>query len=86
MRSGSDAEVIVGLRDRHLAKEDVRHFLVVVLAGVDEDLPDWTKRMIGLIVLKSTGYGRCLDELRTSADDGENPFQIKQRELLTFNS
>jgi hypothetical protein len=35
--AGSDFEVDVRLRDAHLAEEDIGEFLVVVLAGVDED-------------------------------------------------
>lgn len=40
VRAGTDTEIDVGLGDAQLAEEDVRHLVVVVLAGVHEQLLD----------------------------------------------
>jgi hypothetical protein len=61
---GADAEVVVGLRYGELLEEDLRHAVVIVLAGVDEDL---------LVNLAELPRDRsALDELRPGADDRDN--------------
>jgi hypothetical protein len=63
MTSRSDAQIDVGLRDREVAKECARQSLVVVLAGVDDDLLDPGD-------LASRAMYRCeFRKVRPGADD-----------------
>ena len=64
MRPRSDAKLDVGPRDVQLAKEPRRHGIVIVLAGVQQDLP--------MLSPQERADRRGFDELRARADDGEN--------------
>ena len=62
MRARTDSQVDVRLGYAELTEEDLRHVVVVVLAGVDEHL---------LVAPPDGAADRSrLDELRTCADDG----------------
>ena len=63
-RSRADAQVVARLREARRVDVRLGHRLVVVLAGVDEDL-------LGEIG-QSRGDGRGLHDLRPSADDGQD--------------
>jgi len=61
VRPAADREVEVRLRDTELFEEHIRHLVVVVLPGVNEDL---------LVALaERPAHGSGLDELGTRPDD-----------------
>jgi hypothetical protein len=65
VRAVAEAEVEVGGRNPELVEEDLRQLVVVVLAGVDQDL------VVGRP--QPVRHGRCLDELRPVSDDCDDP-------------
>ena len=62
--SRADAEELVRLREAELGEEDVRHHVVVVLAGVDEH-----ELERGVQARQRAVHGRRLHEVRPGADD-----------------
>ena len=64
MTSRPDAKVVVRRRDGQFSEEDVTHRVVVVLAGVDENLV--------VALAEDLGDGKGLHELWSRTDDGEN--------------
>ncbi len=64
VRPRSDAKVDIRLGDAHLAKEDRRHSVVIVLPGMNEDFP----------VARATNrpaHGRRFNELGPGSNDGD---------------
>ena len=64
VRSAGYAKIIVRPGDSHLLKEDVRHIGVIVLTGVDKNLP--------VFAPESARTGRSFDKLRPGSDDGND--------------
>ena len=67
MAAGAYAEVVVGSGDAHLIKKYLRHVLIIVLPGVQNDFPD----AAGIIGPYRPRKRRSLDDLRPGPDDGE---------------
>src|SRR5690348_8382547 len=65
VRSRADAEIYVGCRQSQLREEQFRHRLVVMLAGVDQEL-------VMAIPHRARDWPG-LDELRPGAEHGEDP-------------
>jgi hypothetical protein len=65
---------VLGLGDLELLEEDLRHLVVVVLAGMDEDVLEmlWP-------ALEHGGYRRDLHEVRAGPDDGEDLQPLRHR-------
>ena len=66
MRAGSYAKVIFGMRDAQFFKKYIRHIVVIVLAGMDDNLLHFSG--------KRGGNDGGLDELRPCPDN-RNYFQ-----------
>ena len=75
MAAGADLEVEVGTRQAEIAKESVRHRLVVVLPGVDEHLRDFVRALPDLVDER-----RDLHEVRPRADDVQ---KLEHQTLIT---
>lgn len=65
---GTDTEVDIGMRDAHLAEEDFRHVVIVVLAGVQQTFAQ-AARVLG--ANQAADDGR-LDELGSGSDDSDD--------------
>jgi hypothetical protein len=74
----SDAQVHIRFRDLELFKKGLRQVPVVVLAGMDEELPVAGRA-------KGPAYGGRFDELGAGADDGgESHFNVAKTGCYDF--
>ena len=60
-------EVVVGTRDMQFVEEDLRHVVVIVLSGVDDDFLD----LVCIMVADGAAQCSSFDDLGTCPDDGE---------------
>ena len=79
MRRRADTEIVSDIRKVELPKEYARHFLVVVLARVNDDLSDPTFGKVGVVSSDRPRHGGALDELGARPDDAENDHESSAR-------
>ena len=75
MCAAGDAEVIVRRGDAHFPEENIGHIGIVMLPGVDKDLP--------MLAAQSAGTGRSFDKLRPGPDNG---YDFHQRTSILLRS
>ena len=78
MGTGTHLEVAVRRRDRELAEEQVRHRVVVVLAGVQQKLL--------MLPAQHARHRRSLDELRPRAYYREHLHGVRRRRCIHFSN
>jgi len=64
MRTGAHTKMVIGFWDLQLVKEDIRHFRIIVLPGMNEDF--------GMILPELTGNRGALDKLGSCSDNRDN--------------
>ena len=67
----ADTEIVLGLGNGHLLKEELGDFPVVVLTGVDDAVMDKRDVALFVVLLDGATNGCELDELRASADNAD---------------
>jgi hypothetical protein len=73
-----NVEMICRFLDAQLLKEDIRHVVVEMLAGMDDDFLELVRGSYG------SGYNAGFDELRASAEDGKDFYDFALPSAMMF--